>query len=276
MPRNRILLPALALAVVSAAGCVSTPTEPAQTVHVSFDALESSTIMFLRADRGSSDAVIARGAYQLATRVKLVGAMSNGSAAIAPGGQVIAYTAYIGEYAPRRIHIADASGMYRHVLDSPGTGAPVWRLLGSEVIAPIVEPKGKMLGFHAHAVELSTYFNGQGTTFSASSNSRMLFPFGSEEVCPRITSPEARIDVHELRFAMVCDATEHDELDILTHVGTMAAVYRPPAGPNVPPRLYSPSFSPDGSEVAFLEVSRNKSGNPTKMAVRIVGADGTG
>lgn len=278
MLRPAALIPALAL-LGTLAGCGSssdgaTSPFPAPVVppleSVPFSFLGSGKVAFERISSVTGyDAIYLIDATAMTSSHSFDNGVNFG-ATLSPDGRRLAYTAYTDVNTAYDVYVAnsDGTGVQQATSFPQQEGPPSWTPDGAKIIVP-----GGNGNFVYNVYSQSPVANPadrtQLTHFTAPSP-------GAAFSCPTIIDNETRVAASAQ--GMLAFACFNGEIDILASSGALSATYFPLRNDRRHwTNVLAPSWSPDGTRVAFMETTSDSATNYSVigLAVKVMNADGS-
>lgn len=277
-PRGFIGSIALAGTTLGCGGSSSSdgPTTPEEQVPLA-PALESVPFQLLGSGKIAFERIVKDGGVFATYVVDATAAKSTHTfvnqvvtgVSLSPDGQRLAYVARASVDSPFDVYVADVDGTRaQHVTGFPvSSGAPTWTPDGTR----IVEASGATAAWNVYS---------QSPVAEAGDRAQLtqfIVTPGTAVVCPVLTLGDVgRVGISSGgRIAFACLAAEID----VSSSGTFSAAYQPSRTDRRHwPNVYAPSWSPDGTRIAFIETTSDSATNYSllSLALKVMDADGSG
>jgi Tol biopolymer transport system component len=191
-------------------------------------------------------------------------------AALSPDGLRLAYSAYSGNTTLYDVYVANIDGMgVQHATRFPKQeGPPTWSPDGAKIVVAAGVGGNLIYDVYSQSPVSGPSDLTQLTHFAAGP--------GGSLACPIIIDngePVAISTRNELTFACF-----YGEIDVLSSNGNPSAAYLPARNDRRHwPNVFSPSWSPDGTRLAFVETTSDSATNYSEIAfsVKIMDANGS-
>jgi Tol biopolymer transport system component len=190
--------------------------------------------------------------------------------ALSPDGRRLAYTAYTDGTTGYDVYVSntDGTGVLRATHFPQQEGPPTWSPDGAKIVMTGGTFSSVLFDVYSQSPTTDPGDLTQFTHFTAGP--------GGSLVCPTIVDDDIRVAIStQGALAFSCLRTE---IDVLSSNGSLSASYVPSRTDSRHwPDVFSPSWSPDGSRLAFVETTSDSAANfgLIGLAVKIMNADGS-
>jgi WD40-like Beta Propeller Repeat len=190
--------------------------------------------------------------------------------ALSPDGVRLAYVAYSDNATLYDVYVAniDGTGVQHATRFTGQEGPPMWAPDGAKIV---------VAGSVGSSVVHDVYSQSPVTNPGDVTQLTHFAPgAGGSLDCPIIIDNEEPVAVSTQ--GMLAFACFFGEMDVLSSSGTLLASYKPPRNDRRHwPNVFSPSWSPDGTRLAFVETTADSVTNYSLvgLAVKVMNADGS-
>jgi hypothetical protein len=190
--------------------------------------------------------------------------------ALSPDGRRLTYTTYSGTATLYDVYVANIDGTgVQHATSFPGQeGPPTWTPDGAKIVVAASVGGNSVYDVYSQSPVTSPGDVTQLTHFAPGA--------GGSIDCPIIVDNEEPVAVSTQ--GMLAFACFFREVDVLSPNGTPSASYAPARGDRRHwPNIFSPSWSPDGTRLAFVQTTSDSATNYALigLAVNVMNADGS-
>jgi Tol biopolymer transport system component len=190
--------------------------------------------------------------------------------ALSPDGRRLAYTANTDLTTGYDVYVSntDGTGALRATHFPQQEGPPTWTPDGTKIVMTGATFSSVFFDVYSQSPVTDPGDLTQLTHFTAGP--------GGSFVCPAIADNDTRVAISTQGALAFSCLTQ--EIDVLSSNGSPSASYVPSrTDPRHWPNVFSPSWSPDGSRVAFVETTSDSAANfgLVGLAVKIMNADGS-
>ena len=252
------------------------PTTPGPDPGPVVPALESVPFGLLGSGKVAFERIGANGAYEAiyvidATAISSAHAFDNAvtwGPTLSPDGRRLAYTKFTDGTTAYDVYVANTDGTgVNHVTRFTGQeGPPTWTPDGAKIVVAGRASSDLVLNVYSQSAVANPGDVQRLTNFTASP--------GVPLVCPTIILNDVRVAISAQ--GVLAFACSPGEIDVLSSNGTLSASYvASRADRRRWPAAFSPSWSPDGTRLAFVEIATDSDTNYSLVgfAVRIMNAD---
>jgi len=190
--------------------------------------------------------------------------------ALSPDGRRLAYTTYSDNATLYDVYVANIDGTgVQHATHFTGQeGPPTWTPDGAKIVVAASVGSSLIYNVYSQSPVANPGDVTQLTHFAPGA--------GGSLDCPIIIDNEEPVAVSTQ--GMLAFACFFGEMDVLSSNGTLSASYAPALGDRRHwPNIFSPSWSPDGTRLAFVQTTSDSATNYALigLAVNVMNADGS-
>jgi Tol biopolymer transport system component len=192
--------------------------------------------------------------------------------ALSPDGRRLAYITYTDLTTLYDVYVAniDGTGVQHATRFTGQEGPPTWTPDGAKIVVAASVGSSLVHNVYSQSPVANPGDVQQLTNFTASP--------GEPLTCPIIDDNQVRVAISTQGvLAFACSAS-FGEIDVLSSNGTLSASYLPVRNDRRHwPNVFAPSWSPDGTRLAFVETTTDSATNYTLvgLAVKVMNADGS-
>jgi Tol biopolymer transport system component len=191
--------------------------------------------------------------------------------ALSPDGRRLAYTAYTDNVTFYDVYVAntDGTGSLRATHFPQQEGPPTWTPDGAKIVVAANTGDGVFWDVYSQSPVTDPGDLTQLTHFMAGAG-------GNLTTCPVILDNDVRVAIStQGALAFSCLS---EEIDVFSSSGAISSSYVPSrTDRRHSPNVFSPSWSPDGSRLAFVETTSDSATNYglVGLAVKMMNANGS-